>query len=322
MRIETQQLPAVTDLRAEQDEFGITTLTWSEPDYSVIPAHAVTEDFESYEAFTISDFGDWKMHDGDGAYVTTIQGCIWPNYFKPTAYQIFAPAKTQPAIAIDAWQPHSGEQYPISFCCEQPQNDDWLISPELSGEEQTVSFFAKTANNEYGLEQFEFLYSTGSTDVSDFVSLTPTPVEVPVENWTQYSYKIPEGAKHFAIRCVSPYRFAFMLDDITFDVGAQPVNLVLKGYHIFRDGQQLTVEPQTARTFTDNAEGTHTYKVKVVYDLGESGFSNEVSNEGGGIPTISVDPSQEKVYTLQGMRVYTLRSGEIYLMRGRKFIAK
>ena len=60
----------------------------------------------------------------------------------------------------------------------------------------------------------------------------------------------------------------------------------------------------------------------MVYDLGESGFSNEVSNEGGGIPTISVDPSQEKVYTLQGMRVYTLRSGEIYLMRGRKFIAK
>lgn len=55
-------------------------------------------------------------------------------------------------------------------------NNDWLISPRLNGDEQTISFFARsfTLENQQP-ERMRVLYSTTDTDPANFTkSMQPT----------------------------------------------------------------------------------------------------------------------------------------------------
>ena len=47
------------------------------------------------------------------------------------------------------------------FAYDDSQVDDWAISPALSGNAQTISFYAKSYSKDYP-EKIEVLYSTGS----------------------------------------------------------------------------------------------------------------------------------------------------------------
>ena len=73
--------------------------------------------------------------------------------------------------------------------------DDWAISPKLSGKAQTISFYAKSYSNLYR-ENVEVLYSTTGTDTDDFKSVDVFQ-SIPQE-WTEYRFDVPEGAKYFA----------------------------------------------------------------------------------------------------------------------------
>ena len=87
----------------------------------------------------------------------------------------------------------------------------------------------------------------------------------------------PEGAKHFAIRCISRDQYILYIDDVTYRPAKSGLELV--GYNVYRNGQLLNTTPLTATTYTDNAPaGTHTYTVTVVYNEGESIHSNEYVN--------------------------------------------
>ena len=184
------------------------------------------------------------------------------------------------------WKAHSGEQMLVSFSCAstdggatKAQNDDWLISPQLNGEAQTISFFAKAGMGGAAVpEQFEVLYSKTSKAIANFQKLGETEDVNNVQDWEEYEYKLPEGTKYFAIRCVSNNKFALLLDDIKFvEAGSKPEDLQLNGYNVYRDGKKVNKSLVSGEKFTDNTlteSAKYGYVVTAVYDKGESLASN------------------------------------------------
>lgn len=203
---------------------------------------------------------------------------------EPMAFQVFNAEKA--GIPFKSWEAHSGEQMLVSFSCAstdggatKAQNDDWLISPQLNGEAQTISFFAKAGMGGAAVpEQFEVLYSKTSKAIANFQKLGETEDVNNVQDWEEYEYKLPEGTKYFAIRCVSNNKFALLLDDIKFvEAGSKPEDLQLNGYNVYRDGKKVNKSLVSGEKFTDNTlteSAKYGYVVTAVYDKGESLASN------------------------------------------------
>lgn len=280
--VETPQptYPTVDDLAASLED-GNVKLTWTP-----MPADAqnvVTDGFEEYEAFTIGDAGEWKLVDADEAYTYEPSTAPYPHAGEAMAYIVFNPPMLGESNA--GIMPHGGDQYMASMAAiasmtPDGHNDDWLISPELSGRAQTVSFFVKSLQASYGLEQYEVWYSTTDADVQSFTRLLES--EAPADAWTEVKADLPEGSRYFAIRCVSPEAFMFMVDDVTYE--AKPLEVT--GYHVYRDGEQIAATAEAG--YTDSGvSGDHTYNVTVVYSVGESAFSNSVSIQASGVDGIA-----------------------------------
>ena len=69
-----------------------------------------------------------------------------------------------------------------------------------------------------------------------------------------------------------------MIDDVTFERAARPLEVTFLGYYVYRNGQRITPEPIQTTSFTDTSyNGGANYYVTVAYDLGESDASNIVS---------------------------------------------
>lgn len=274
-------VPAASGLEARYEEGIGTTLTWNVPETAVSGSREITESFEGFEAFAVNPSGEWTFVDADGKATYPISGISFPGSGSAMAY-----------IVLDAtyegfngtFAAHSGNKYMASFSVPSSQNDDWLISPALSGEAQRVSFYAKSYVTDYGCEEFEVLYSTAGTVPADFISLGEVH-DTPAQ-WTEYGYELPEGAKHFAIRCISADRFIFCIDDVTYSVAAEAP--LLLGYNIYRDGEKINDSPVAATTYVDALvpEGEHRYVVTAVYDQGESRPSNEVSVSVSGVEPV------------------------------------
>jgi hypothetical protein len=86
----------------------------------------------------------------------------------------------------------------------------------------------KSITDQYGLERFNVLVSTGSTNPNDFTSISGgTYIEAPT-TWTQYSYGLDAYANQtirVAIQCVSNDAFIFMVDNVEIDApGGTPNN--------------------------------------------------------------------------------------------------
>ena len=276
VKVKQSSYPAVTDLSGSETNDGVE-LTWSEPSTGNV-GQPVTEGFEEFESFAVNPAGDWTFIDGDGYETYTFQGIQFPNSASAMAYIVMD--ATHEGFEDESFAAHSGDKYMGSFAATTAPNNDWMISPELNGEAQTISFWAKSFTLDYGSESFEILYSTTGKAVEDFTRLEAVD-NVP-EEWTEYSYDLPAGAKYFAIRCTSNDKFIFLVDDVTYiPANAAQQELALVGYNIYRDGEKINAEPVAETTYIDKtaSEGTHTYVVTVVYDKGESKISNEVTIE-------------------------------------------
>lgn len=322
IRVTKPAMPAVDDLAWGMAD-GQTYLAWSQPDLNGTAAQVVTDGFEDYEAFTISDIGDWTLRDVDGQNTCAIQGAAYKNMGSPMAFQVFNPSKvyTSGGSLTEKTAPHNGDQYLITFAIENARNNDWLISPKLSGAAQTMSFYGKSVTNLYGLEEFEVYYSTTDTALTSMKQLV-VATEVPAE-WTQFSYELPEGAKYFAIRCVSDYRFALMLDDITYEAAAQPLVVKFVGYNVYRNGEKVNAEPLTTPRFSEPFVKDAEYTVTVVYDLGESVPSNSVIADPTGVTQLEIGMDNDvPTYQINGVKAKTQRHGQVYVKRGKKFVKK
>ena len=121
------------------------------------------------------------------------------------------------------------------------------MSPELCGEAQTVRFFAKAGIASAVPEQMEVLYSVSDKTFDSFKKIGETIDVSNVKGWDEYKVELPQGAKYFAIRCVSNNKFALLIDDISYIAkGAEKENLTFVGYNVYRDRQKLNAKPIAA----------------------------------------------------------------------------
>ena len=228
----------------------------------------IVDGAEDYVAFSYDNLCDWTMIDGDGGYTQKPQNMFssvdYPNWNTPKAFIVMNPEKAglSPDVNMggEKFMPYAGNQYFAAFYGAtldgiEVNNNDYMVSPTLSGEAQTVSFWAKgyrgTEAPGYETdmrfnETIEVLYTT------DEANLDPTTYEVAVEEfaindkeWQKYTANLPAGAKHFALHRTSKARetqetelgtveipgtgsFIMMIDDISFRIKSA------KSYNVYR----------------------------------------------------------------------------------------
>lgn len=302
-------LPYVTEIIGDSPDVQSARIVWEEA--TVYPhVETLTDDVETYTPFAIDNIGDWTTVDKDGQVTTMISlgsGVLqWDNAGQPQAFIVFnAPQSGGGAVL----KPRSGNQCFVSFAC-RTQNDDWLISPQLSGDAQTISFYAKCAYTTDLNERFEVWASSGSPDLDDFTCVSgDSPVSVTSYNeWSRYSFALPAGSKFFAIRCVSSQQTGLMIDDITY--APRHTDLELWGFNVYRDGVKITPTEVGDYEYVDNGlefNRTYSYAVTAVYDAGESIFSPvvDVTIDGSSsIDGVEADSDEVSITTVaRGIRV-------------------
>lgn len=306
--LEQLDYPVPSALQAESNG-TMVRLSWNEV---VIPRDNVqlTDDIENLRAFSTGlpgsevyndNIGDWTTIHADGGkcYVMQVSGTYlrFPNANSYASFMVFdAEQAGVPAKVLDDWKGHNGSnQCFMAMATIGVQNDKWLISPLLTENAQTISFYAKTPLTDYGLESFEVLYSTTGKEISDFIKIGEVIQAVPSE-WTRYSYRLPEGARYFAIRSTSDDVYALLVDDIEFEKAHPHRSLELLGYRVYRDASVLTTEPLsgTDHFISEMADGqAHFYNVTALYTTGESAPSNEAGFSAAAVLTGESQPVVE-----------------------------
>ncbi len=264
VKIVTPVVPSVSGLEATVSGDDVT-LRWKAPS----ERGAVTDDVESYKDWAIDGIGEWTMFDGEYAPTVYINKDLgqYANATDRKAFQV-CNAST---LGIDIWEegkPHSGNKMFMAVASVGYVNNDWLISPRLNGAEQWISFFARSFTiQNVNPERMKVWYSTTDTDPVNFTALTANYIELGA-TWLEYRFLLPEGARYFAINCVSDDSFAMFVDDLTFNDMSVPV-WTLTGYEVTCDGE--TIATVTEPTFT-HANGGGKYAVRPVYAEGVGSF--------------------------------------------------
>lgn len=340
-------LPGITDLALQQNGSN-AVLTWT--GMNNVEGTTVYDSFENYSPWLISNVGDWTLYDGDKAGTYGFGGITYPHMKEAVSFIVFNPwqvsgiSSNEMDLFASVFNPRSGKQFMLANAATidtgTPTND-WLISPALSGEEQTVSFWVKapndnvTNNDQYqnaGPETFDVYYSEDDNNPSSFIKINKESLEATC-NWTKHEIDLPEGALYFAVVYtttggLTAYNFEpnyFCVDDVTYKTG----DLKVMGYNVYRDGELAKKLDANTTTWTDTeASGTHTYVVITVYANGESLASNTVGvGDWTGIDDIVVAPNNANapVYNIAGQRVGNNLNdvkGGIFIQNGRKVVVK
>lgn len=299
MKVDLPDYPQPTNLRAAKSGSEVS-LAWNAPVLDGSNVSAVTEDFESYTAGELNSIGNWTVIDADEDLTYMFENIDMPNAGQEIGFMVF---DHDWAGGDDWFLAHSGHQYAIAMAAAYGQNDDWLISPELNGEAQTVKFYARTLSGQYEREAFEFLVSSTGKQISDF-EVIGNDTGVPTR-WTSYSFDLPAGSKYFAIRCVSYDAFMFMVDDISYTpAGMSATPLELKGYNVYRKGLKINEALVSGESYVDSSYkgGDAYYVVTALYNHGESTGSNYVKVDGAGIEQ-SISPNVKVVPVAGGVMI-------------------
>ncbi len=347
-------LPKPENLVAQETTDGLN-LAWDEP---VIVTKSVVEDFEDQSVFPefgfgalrnqYGAFGSWTVYDGDNMTNYGFNSYSFPGNGNVSAWQVFRPESIS-ATFLDEWNnyvPYSGDQYLVAWCPNDgSQADNWLISPLVSDEAQTITFQYAVLADQYGAETFDVMASSTTKDISSFdkvSSFAATNIY-----WNEGSVELPAGTRYFALRHTSEDIFGLMIDDIEYIAGG---NKVL-GYNIYVDGILVGAVSPTEVSYALAAlsEEPHTIGVTAVYeDNMESSPAYVKLNEPTGVMDEGMKDEgrwmkDEGVYDLQGRcighlapRIPELRSPTrslsslptpriqkgIYITNGKKYVRK
>ena len=206
-------------------------------------------------------FGDWRLYDSTGGEVWGVDGTTFTNEGQPHAWFVFN--ATIAGAGIDS---HNGDQYLESICPVPTSEggtfdgpaDHWLISPVLSGNEQTITFWERTLSGTYGNELYEVLASTTDNNPSSFTSVK-TFADATLD-WTERSAVLPAGTKYFAIRHYSDNVFGVLIDDITYERPAGGETPVIEGDNL-RLGNLPIVDQLKEPILDDNSHPDSYYYV-------------------------------------------------------------
>jgi len=192
------------------------------------------DSFEAYDDFAIESIGDWTLidNDMDPTYGSADYDFASETYtgvatvFNPSLATA-DPAGTQTGTAADNanWVARTGDKGMYFFAGNgsvsgAPLNDDYFISPQIAVAGtggSTVSFWAKSITDQFGLEQFEVLLSTTGNSQGDFTNdLSGGIVTAPIGDYVEFSYDISafEGQNiYVAIHYVGADSFILLMDD-------------------------------------------------------------------------------------------------------------
>jgi len=216
-------------------------------------------------------FGDWTLYDGNGIGTYSFQNLEFENDYQPMAFIVFNPNAISESVA-EAYAPHSGDQYLVSFCpvdenSNAPAADHWMISPALTGDAQTISFYARVITDQYGDETFEVLASSTDTNAASFTKVADYSTDV--TEWTEFTAELPAGTKYFAIRHTSTDIFGLMVDDVNFVAagGEAPAS-----FNVYYNGEKVgTAEGDKTSynvPFEKISAGEQVFGVSAVYANG------------------------------------------------------
>jgi len=335
------------------------SLAWDAPDLASAPSAPFTETFETADSWAQAIEG-WKILDEDDAPLISIKNPAFQFSAGKKAGWWITPADwSGTENGAELWKSHSGNKYLTSGSVQRGstpvQCDDWAISPRLNGCEQMLTLYARSFYGEgtyagYYQEDFDVLYSEGTTALDEF-KLAGSVRRAPF-SWTKYQFRLPEGSKYFAVRSRSTDQFFLMVDDVTYIAeGGTPATLHLEGYNVYRDGLKLNDTPVINANYLDNAfipGADHKYVVTAVYSNGESRHSNEcnvllsgidgpeadgvtVEAGEGCVKVLNAAGRQVEVFTPQGIRVAAVTASSmtcislqpgIYVVRAAGAIAK
>lgn len=272
--------PVVTDLAGKNDEAGDgMTLTWTSVG-KLVGLQGFEKTVPFYYGAKLEEFKNVDM-DKKNTYTPTSFRLPHQGYAK--AFQVFN--YEQAHVTIESYKPHGGKQCLIAFCPDDQTTkaDDWLISPAVKGG-STVKFWMNILNEKYSPEVVEFLVSNKTDDSADF-TLVETIQKANVA-WQEYSFKLPDDAKYFAIRYHSFDQMGVMIDDIDYiPASGEPVVT----YRVYKNGQQIAAD-LNASTYHVNkvAEGDY-INVTVCVDGVEYAKSNTVHVVSTGIDAVNGD---------------------------------
>ena len=264
--------PTVASLTGEKTAQG-NRLTWTPVSTGISIPETISEGFEESKSWQHETDG-WTFIDADespvGGFTSVDIPGITPS---TTCASFFVWDYTLAGNGDSRFMPHGGDKFIASlYRSDYGQSDDWAISPLLAGEAQAVTFYAKSYSGSYP-ERIEILYTTqDAADITAYTKIENVGGTVPGE-WTSYTFDLPEGATHFAVRSTAVGAYMLMLDDFTFKADKGFYGQLI-GYNVYCDRQLLNDAPLTETAYTHvNPGETHTYHVSAVYDSGESELS-------------------------------------------------
>jgi len=281
-------LDGVADLHGSIDGRK-ATLGWSalvsEPELTDID-----ENCENLGSFSLDPdaFGPWTVRDAkpEGALMRS-RYYNWPCAKEQQAWIVHD--KTVYNNGSVKFTVDDGNKMLVSWSATNVANDNWLISPLLSGEAQTVTFDAASWGY-YAAEHIEVLASSTGMETADFTKINDYYLQPADEDeeagdvttiWNKVSADLPAGTRYFAIRNVSDGTkgeyTAAMIDNIRCRGYISSHNAT--GYNVYRDGVRLNAAPLGEPGFVEEnlLPGTYTYHVEAIFADGSlSRLSNPV----------------------------------------------
>ncbi|MEM7086802.1 MAG: choice-of-anchor J domain-containing protein [Bacteroidota bacterium] len=193
------------------------------------------ESFDSFDDFIIADIGDWSQIDVDASVTYGSTDFEFENEGYTGTAIVFNAVTMDDADPGDpqdrtAWLARTGDKGLYMFAATSLLNDDYIITPQINltgATGSSITFWAKSLTDAFGLERFEVLLSTTGTDVGDFsVDLSGGEQQAPLD-YTEYTYDLSayDGQQvYIAIHYMAQDSFVFQMDDFIVEAASLGVN--------------------------------------------------------------------------------------------------
>lgn len=272
--------PATELTRGADTAEGDVTLTWTpanDPSYQPL---AICESFEDFEDGATGPFNGFTVLDLDGKAGETYYSA------SGSALKVSTPSSNKPAGA-------DGSKVLGVTCAGNTQQNDWLISPELTcpeGSTMEMSMLIGFKSSSAITNKFEIVYATGDYDAANpeaafthtikqfeggaysTVKADETLHEVKVSD-------IPAEAKYLAVHIntktsASYYNTALWIDKVTI---AEEIGNPLLGYNVY--------DAAAGKVNAELIAPTETSYVVAAADEARDMFVTAVYDEGEAVPT-------------------------------------
>jgi len=175
------------------------------------------ESWENYEEFA-QDISPWMNVFANESTDTWLFGDFdFTGEGTAFSFMVFNPDSTKPSIS-ELYPAYFGEKYLIAVQSVEPNDDKWLISPQLMGTQTSkLGFWAKSISDVYGAERIQVLVSTTNTELASFTKISEEEyLEVPT-SWTLFEFDLSDyndQPYYFAIRYISEDSQMLMIDNV------------------------------------------------------------------------------------------------------------